>query len=197
MEALVYDLEIKRGVPMRGDSRLDGVEYCAGWHDHPNMGVAVLCAYDYAEDRYRVFDEATLPEFAALAQRRAPLVGFNNVAFDNAVLRCAGVTIDPARCYDLLREVWSAVGLGPAFNYRTHGGYGLDDLCAATLGERKSGRGDLAPVWYQRGEYARVVDYCLQDVRLTKRLYDRVIAGEPIIDPHDLKALALRPLQPA
>lgn len=50
-------------------------------------------------------------------------------------------------------------------------------------GEAKNGHGGFAPVLWQRGEVMAVVDYCLQDVRLTKILFHKIIEEKRIISP--------------
>jgi hypothetical protein len=192
---VVYDLEILRAVPGRNGEMTEGIEYCAGWHDHANMGITVLGVYDYREDMYRVFCGDNKLQWANLLDQRRPLcVGFNSIPFDNAVLAATAGWVPPIEeeCYDLLREIWAAAGLGQDFNFRTHGGYGLDAVCERNFGLRKSGHGALAPVQWQQGDFGAVIDYCLNDVRMTKLLMDRALAGEQIIDPKTNKDLTLR-----
>ena len=184
MNVIIYDLEIVRAIPNKDGSRLDGVEYCGGWHDHANMGISVLGLYDYAEDRYRVFCWDNKEAFASRI-KGALCVGFNNIPFDNAVLSATNGWESPKedQCYDLLRETWIASGLGPDFTYPTHVGYGLDAICEINFGLKKSGNGALAPVDWQRGKIGNVIDYCLNDVMLTKRLFDAVLRGDEIKSP--------------
>ena len=187
--SLVYDLEIVRAIPSK-DSYVEGIEYCNGWDDHVNMGISVVCAYDFLTDRYRVFDKHSKDEFERLTQTRYPLVGFNNVNFDNSVLAaCWNIPIVEAQCFDLLRAIWKAKGLGTTFNYETHVGYGLDACARANFGLSKTGYGGDAPIDWQRGKYAKVIDYCLQDVRLTKMLWEKIFYDRIIIDPKELKPL--------
>ena len=198
MNALIYDIEIVNAIPERNGEPEADIKYCAGWHDHAGMGISVLGAYDYAEDRYRVFCQDNLHEFAAAMEKAEVIVGFNNAAFDNAVIRAAWapLVILPenweAKTYDLLRETWIAAGLAPAFNFKTHGGYGLDAICKKNFGTKKSGNGALAPKMWQRGLIGGVFDYCLNDVRLTKQLFDKVLADGKIISPKDGAVLEIR-----
>ena len=169
---IVYDIEVEKAIPPHNDEdRLEGIEYCEGWHDHENMGVAVIGAYDVARDRYRVFTKGNFDSFEELITGRT-VVGFNSVNFDDMVCRASGIAV--LTRYDLLLEVWNACGLGSEYKRHTHGGYGLDALARANNVGGKTGRGDLAPVDWQRGRYGKVIDYCLQDVRLTYRLIHRV-----------------------
>lgn len=193
--ALVYDIEISRAIPPKSGQLEAGVDYCEGWHDHAGMGVAVVGCYDYLHDQYRVFCGDNIAGFVDLLLDRSPLVGFNNISFDNAVLRAAGYfppDLTEDHCYDILREVWVAEGLGTVFSPKTHGGYGLDKLCMLNFGVGKSGNGAIAPIEWQRGEVGSVVDYCLRDVWLTKRLFDIVLAGYPIVVGADDRQHILR-----
>lgn len=199
MSALIYDIEIVKAIPSNKETRVDGIEYCAGWHDHAHMGVSVIGCYDYAEDRYRGFCADNIGEFAALCRNRRFIVGFNSIPFDNAVLTSAYPQFDYAwhddpvgHCYDLLREVWAAAGLGPKFKYPSHAGYSLDACCEANFGTRKTGSGALSPVLWQQGRVGEVIDYCLNDIRLTKQLFDAVLSGVQIKSPKDGTMLTLR-----
>ncbi len=179
---LIYDLEIIKAIPDRSGQREPDIEYCAGWDDHTNMGVSVIGAYDAIEDRYRVFTRETFSEFEALANDRH-LIGFNSIHFDDQVLHHVGVEVETD--YDLLQELWGAAGLGRHFEYPSHVGFGLDATAKANGYGGKTGWGGYAPVQWQRGEYGTVIDYCLEDVRLTWRLVQQVMSVGALRDPRD------------
>ena len=195
---LIYDIEIKRAIAINGVPERPGIDYCFGWDDVEGMGISCVCAYDYWQDRYRVFLEDNLAEFNALAVMRHPLVGFNNIKFDNAVLMANGLFTVPGydfemRCYDILREVWAAAGLGPEYNADTHAHYGLNAMVRANFENiGKTGHGALAPIDWQQGRIGRLVDYCLTDVWLTKKLMDLIIEKGSLISPRDASLLKIR-----
>ncbi|HVA19345.1 MAG TPA: ribonuclease H-like domain-containing protein [Solirubrobacteraceae bacterium] len=197
MKALVYDIEIGRAILGRNDATEPGIEYCAGWHDYANMGISVIGAYDYAEDRARVFCRDNALEFKRVIERSDILVGFNNLAFDNKVIEaCWGPDLQlpegwQAKCYDLLVEIWGAAGLPPQFHPRTHGGYGLDAMAMENFQTHKTGNGALAPAMWQRGQLGEVIDYCLNDIRLTKQLFDKVLKDGTLISPRDGSTLSV------
>lgn len=186
---LIYDCEIKKAIAKNGESRLADVEYCAGWRDFENMGISCIGAYDYDADRYRLFMEDNFDEFDKLVAAHDVIVGFNSIGFDNELIKAARET--PVlmevghKSYDILVEIWKGAGLGPKFEYPSHMGFGLDACCKANFGTEKSGHGAVAPVDYQRGNYGRLVDYCLNDVVLTKQLMDRILERGEIVDPRD------------
>ena len=191
---LVYDCEIVKAIPSRDTGALEGIEYCAGWHDHANMGISVIGAYDYDTGRYRVFCADNFGEFEDLAHATDLLVGFNNVGFDDKLIGASGLHASPSTPrYDLLAESWVAAGLAPTWqSFDTHGGFGLDAICSATFARTKTGHGALAPVDWQRGRVGSVIDYCLADVWLTKQLFDLALAGKPIINPKTGEPMTLR-----
>jgi len=184
---LIYDIEIIKAIPPKNDNEREaGIEYCEGWNDHANMGVSTICAYDYEENRYRVFTEDNFDRFSKLANNAEIVIGFNSIKFDNAVCRACGIAdIPDNKSYDLLVEIWKGAGLGPKFQYPSHIGFSLDACCRTNFGTEKSGHGALAPVDWQQGKIGTVIDYCLNDVRLTKQLMDRIMCAGKITDPRN------------
>lgn len=186
---LVYDCEIIKAIPSRNEPEQVGISYCNGWRDFANMGISVIGAYDYATDRNRVFCVDNFDEFAALARERTP-VAFNGHAFDDQLVRANGIEIEGT--YDMLVEVWAGVGLGPQFNFRTHAGYGLDAICEANFGMRKTGNGALAPILWQQGKRGTVIDYCMNDVAMEALLLDHIIKVGWIVCPKTGSTIVVR-----
>ena len=198
LSAIIYDCEIIKCIPPRDGIRNDDFAYCDGWHDHANMGISVIGAYDYLTGQLKSYVDFDLvpelpgcsdfDEFEHLASLRDHVIGFNSLGFDDKL--CTAHDIQVETTYDLLCEVRVASGQPP--NYvkgKTKAGYSLDALAKASLGDQKTGHGELAPELWQRGKYYEVIRYCLNDVWLTKRLFDQR-AG--LIDPTDGTTLVLR-----
>jgi hypothetical protein len=182
---IIYDCEIIRCIPPAVKPDL---EYCRGWSDHANMGISVIAVYDYLSKNYRVFLEDNFGEFADLAGSRDEVIGFNSLAFDDKL--CAAHGIEVKTTYDLLCEVRAASGQPREYVYgRTRRGYSLEALARANLGTGKSGSGALAPELWQRGQRGAVISYCLGDVALTKRLFDR---RAELVDPTGRGMLTLK-----
>lgn len=186
---LVYDCEIVKAIPSSKEKPVSGIEYCNGWRDFQNMGISVIGAYDYESDRYRVFLEDGFEEFRDLVQERTA-VAFNGRAFDDQLITANGMP--PSVTYDPLVEIWAGAGLGPTFEFPTHGGYGLDAVCHANFGIRKTGNGAMAPILWQQGKHGRVIDYCLQDVKMERMLLDQIIATGRIMCPKTGGTLEIR-----
>ena len=179
---VIYDIEIFKAVPDRHSERLDDIQYCDGWNDKENMGVACICAYDTRDARYRVFTDGTFQDFQELVADRF-VVGFNSITFDDVVCGHEGIAVKTS--WDLLQEMWVADGLGREFRGRTHGGFGLDATAKANNVGYKTGYGGTAPVWWQRGRYGHVIDYCLNDVKLTWELVKGVMKRSWMNHPKD------------
>jgi hypothetical protein len=191
---IIYDCEILRAIsPEKDSERLDGIEYANGWRDFSNLGISVIGAYDYHEDRYRVFCIDNFTEFQKLVDSANIIVSFNGLAFDNRLCESNGITVPDEKSYDLLVEVWAAAGLGPKYQYPSHFGFGLDACVKANfINEAKSGHGAAAPIQWQRGQIGAVIDYCLQDVRLTKLLVDKIIREGYLNNPREKGMLTMR-----
>jgi DEAD/DEAH box helicase domain-containing protein len=48
----------------------------------------------------------------------------------------------------------------------------LDNLAGATLGASKSADGLQAVRWYKQGRMQEILEYCQQDVEVTRQLYE-------------------------
>lgn len=174
---IILDAEIKKAIPVRNEPPIEGIEYCRGWRDFPGMGISCVCTYDTVTHLSRVFLEEDFDALRGYLFGK-PTAGFNTRRFDLPLLEANGVDRgaleDPH--YDILEEIWLALGLNPdKFNPRTHGGWGLDAVCQATLGIAKTGHGALAPVWWQQGKRGKVIDYCLNDVWMEAQLLLHII----------------------
>lgn len=180
--AIAYDCEIKKSILGSNEKPLPGVEYCAGWRDFKHMGVSCVGAYDFMTGQTRLFMDDNYDEFKKLIEERDVIISFNGDAFDGAlVFETLGIVVPEAKSYDILAEMWEADGLGRAFSSSKNSGFGLDRTCDVNLGLRKSGHGALAPVLYQRGRFGELVDYCLNDIHMTRSLVELIVLQGGVI----------------
>lgn len=149
---LILDLETKVGFDeIRGRSRIR------------EMGVSIAVAYSYGDDRYRSYFEEDVPLLVEDLFAASRIIGFNVRRFDYEVLR--GYTQRPLgklSTLDLLEEVQQAAG------HRVS----LGSLLEETLQASKAGHGSQAIDWYRQGAWKRLEEYCREDVRATKALYE-------------------------
>ena len=187
---IVYDCEIARAIPDKKKSPMRGIKYCRGWRDFPGMGIACAVAFDYETDGFRVFCSDNLDSFQDLVDSSDVVVGYHNWNFDDPLMEAHGVMIDDKKSYDLYKEIYVAHGYTPA--QRMHG-LKLGDVARANLrGQDKSDDPAMAPVNWQRGMIGSVIDYCMQDVLLTRDLLDLVIKGR-LVSPKNGRILRVRP----
>lgn len=197
---VVFDIEVLNIPEARTEKRLPGYSYANGFTDFNGLGIALICAFDYFTEDYLVFtshkdknSDYTLNVFASLVMNRDYCVGFNNLNFDNNLMETAGHQLRPrVSHYDILAEVWKANGLDPKrYARETHAGYGLDALAKVNLKEGKTSTAAGAPAMYQDGHLSSVINYCLRDVKLTKRLLDIIIDDRQLISPVDGSILTI------
>lgn len=179
---IIYDLEIQKMIPPKTGDLLPDVKYCKGWTDYVGMGLACLSLYDYARDEYHVFDEFELEEIQRRFDKADVIIGFNILSFDNNILAAYNLKIQPNKCYDLLVEIAKAAGTPNNFK-----GLSLESICQVNFGIGKSENGADAPKLYQFGNFGRLFNYCMSDVRLTKKIFDRINSTGHIINPRDNK----------
>jgi DEAD/DEAH box helicase domain-containing protein len=150
--AIVVDLETQRSA-----------EEVGGWEHPEKMGLAVAVVYDLDVGEFRVYGESHVNGLIDELTRARLIVGFNLRRFDFAVLRgYAALDWDRLPALDILEIIHRRLGFRLS----------LDHLATETLGERKTADGLQSIAWYRAGQLERVIDYCKQDVLLTKRLYE-------------------------
>src|SRR3989338_3993626 len=127
------------------------------------LKISVVAAYDYGENKKHVFEESDLPQLFTLMERASIIIGFNIISFDLPVLKpyYAG-DLSRLPAFDILDDIKLKLG------HRLS----LNDLISATLGKKKTGHGLQAIEFYKEGKMAELKKYCLDDVLLTKELFD-------------------------
>lgn len=134
-----------------------------GAYDHTKLVISVIGVYFYETDEYRCYEEHELSQLWPRLERAERIIGYNTKGFDYLVMNnyYAGDFMKfPS--LDILEEINKALG----FRLK------LDDVAAASVGHRKSGHGLQAVEWWRQGEKEKVKNYCLDDVRVTKEVYE-------------------------
>ena len=134
-----------------------------GSNDPASLSLACVCIHDSETDAYTSYFEEELKKLWPIIEKTDLLIGFNSDHFDLPILnKYYSGDLSSIKSVDLMKEIKKALGRR----------IGLNAVAEATLGKKKSGDGIYANVWWRKGERQKVVDYCLDDVRLTKELYD-------------------------
>ncbi len=127
------------------------------------LKVSVVGIYDYSDNKYKTFEEKEIPRLEEILREASLVIGFNHKLFDFPVLQpYLSLDLGKVPALDIMEEFVKA---------RAHR-IGLGNLAQTTLGEGKSGNGLEALRLYQIGDMQSLKNYCLDDVRLTKELYE-------------------------
>lgn len=151
MRAITFDIETKMA------------SFTAGRLDPSLMELTVVGIHDSATNEYTAYFKDELPKLWPIIESADMLIGFNSDTFDIPILnRYYPGDLTKIRSLDILAEVYKTLGRRIR----------LDSLAKATLGRGKSGDGLKAVDWWEEGLYDKVKEYCIEDVRLTRELYD-------------------------
>lgn len=134
-----------------------------GSFDPRSLDLSVICIHDSSTDQYSSFFVEDLPKLWPILEHADMLIGFNSDHFDIPLLdKYYPGDLTKIKSLDLLKEVKDALGRRLR----------LDTIAEATLGIGKSADGLKAVEWWKKGEYDKVVKYCIDDVRITKEIYE-------------------------
>ena len=127
------------------------------------LKISVCGIYDYSTDKYSIFEENELAKLSPILQTADQIIGYNIKDFDFEVLKpYLNFDIFAVPYLDLLEQIDKILG------HRIK----LDDVAQATLGSGKSGSGKEAILFYKNGRIDLLKKYCLDDVKITKQIYD-------------------------
>ncbi len=149
-DTIVFDIETKKPAGRKEDLE--------------TLGIAVLGAYSYASQEFRAYEEHEIKDFEGILAKTGHLIGFNAKLFDIPVLA-------PYVAPSILERIAVTDIFEDAVNFLGHR-VGLDGVAKATIGQSKSGHGLEALEWFKAGRVEDVKRYCLDDVRLTRDVYE-------------------------
>ncbi|MFA6502732.1 MAG: ribonuclease H-like domain-containing protein [Candidatus Paceibacterota bacterium] len=151
MRAITFDIESISDSFVRGHIDVNEQE------------LTVVAIHDSLTNEYSHYFKEDLPKLWPILERADMLVGFNSDTFDIPLLnRYYPGDLSHMRSLDILSEVQKVLGRRIR----------LQSLAEATLGRGKSGDGAKAGEWWKEGRKEEVAKYCIEDVRLTRELYD-------------------------
>lgn len=131
--------------------------------DPKKLGISVVGVYDYQDNQIKAYLESEINQLFPILESASYIIGYNVRSFDIAVLQgyYPGNTAKFS-CFDMLEDIREKLGRRLALN----------DLISATLGKKKSGHGLQAINYFNEGKFDELKKYCLDDVSLTKELFD-------------------------
>lgn len=156
MRAITFDIETANTFPGLARADLGRLE------------MALVAIHDSETGEFSSYTVPELPALWPIIERADMLIGFNSDTFDIPILnRYYPGDLTKIRSLDLLSEVYKALGRRVR----------LQSLAEATLNRGKGGDGLKAVEWWQQGLVDKVREYCIEDVRITRQLYDYALAN--------------------
>lgn len=139
-----------------------------GSSDPKDLDISVVCIHDSSNDTYSSFVQEDLNKLWPILESADMLITFNGEHFDIPLLnKYYTGDLSKIKSIDLLKEVKNSLGRRLK----------LDSIAEATLGVNKSGHGLEAITWWKNGEIDKIIKYCIDDVKITKSLYDFALAN--------------------
>jgi len=157
MRKIVFDIETKN------------VFSDVGKYDPVLLDIAIIAIHDSETDKYSTFLENELGQLWPILERADMLIGFNSDHFDIPLLnKYYPGDLSKIKSIDLMRDVQKVIGRRLK----------LDGVGGATLNRNKLGNGLDAIEWWRSGEVDKIIKYCIEDVRLTRDLYDYALKNK-------------------
>lgn len=142
-----------------------------GKNDPTLLDISVVGIYESDSDSYQSFIKEEFSRLWPILERADLLIGFNSEHFDLPLLnKYYQGDLGRIKHIDLLKEIKDVFGRRMK----------LDQIAEGTLGIRKSGHGLEATRWWKNGEHEKVRSYCLDDVKITKDIYDFALQNKLI-----------------
>ncbi|MCC7429591.1 helicase [bacterium] len=150
MKTLVFDLETQKSI-----------EEVGGYKNLDKLRLSLGVLYCYETDTFTTYFEKDALALIEELESANKVIGFNLKKFDFPVLTGYKKNFQ-GRCFDLMLDISNTIGFF----------VNLNGLVNGTLGQEKSANGLLALEWFKEGNFAEIEKYCIEDVRLTKEVYD-------------------------
>ena len=148
---LYFDLETQKSADDVG-----------GWGNIHDMKLAVGVVWDSCEQEYFSYLEGAASQLVKKLQTADLVVGFNVKKFDYGVLQpYADFDLDEITTFDMLIDVNKKLGHRLSLNH----------LAENTLNAAKSADGLVSLQWYKEGKIDKIIEYCKQDVAITRDLF--------------------------
>ena len=148
---LYFDLETQKSADDVG-----------GWGNIHEMKLAVGVVWDSCEQEYFSYLEGAASQLVTKLRTADLVVGFNVKKFDYGVLQpYADFDLDEITTFDMLIDVNKKLGHRLSLNH----------LAENTLNAEKSADGLVSLQWYKEGKIDKIIEYCKQDVEITRDLF--------------------------
>ena len=163
MRKIVFDIETRNMFQDVGST------------DPRDLDISMICTYDYETDSYDSFILEDLPRLWPILEKAELLITYNGDHFDIPLLnkyyqKQTGKDLSTIRSLDILHEIRNSYGRRMK----------LDQVAQGTLNIAKSGNGLEAIVWWRKGDIESIRKYCLDDVKITKDVYEYALKNKKL-----------------
>jgi DEAD/DEAH box helicase domain-containing protein len=164
MKKVVFDIETKNIFQDVGSS------------DPVDLDISLVGLYDYENNSYSSFLQEDFSNLWNILEKTDMLITYNGDHFDIPLLnkyykKDGRGDLTKIRSLDLLKEIKNSYGRRMK----------LDQIAEGTFGIGKSGNGLEAVAWWRNGEIEKIRKYCLDDVRITKDVYEYALKNKKLI----------------
>jgi len=151
MRRIVFDIETT------GDTG------AGGGFDMSAQELTVVSIHDSKTNKFSSYFREDLSKLWGILERADILIGYNSDHFDIPILnKYYSGDLTKIKSIDLLKEVRNVLGRRLK----------LDNIAEATLGTGKIASGLDAVKWFKEGNLDKLKEYCEDDVRVTKEIYE-------------------------
>ena len=143
-----------------------------GSNNPADLSISIVGIYEYEGDRYSTFTQEEFGKLWPILENDDMFITFNGDHFDIPLLnKYYQGDLFKIKSLDILKEMHKSAGRRMK----------LDQIAEGTLGINKSGHGLDAIKWWKNGEVDKVKKYCLEDVRITKDVYEYALKNGKLI----------------
>lgn len=159
MRKIVFDIETKNTFQEVGST------------ESVALDISLVGIYDSKTDLYSSYLENEFSQLWPILENADLIIGYNSLHFDLPLLnKYYHGDLSVIKHIDILKEIRDSVGRRMR----------LDQVAEGTLGLKKSGHGLQAITWWKQGEIEKIRKYCLDDVKLTKELYEYALKNKSL-----------------
>ncbi len=138
------------------------VQDVGGWGHVDKLKISVACAYDSKTQEMLVYRENEISKLNDLCEDRL-VIGYNIRGFDLVILEAYGLDLSRLDVFDIMYDVQTL----------TRQKYlKLETIAQGTLNVGKSADGLMAVEWWKSGEMDKIIQYCKQDVEVTRDIFE-------------------------
>ena len=137
-------------------------EDVGGWGNIHKMGLAVGVVWDSLDQEFFTYEEKDARQLVDKLRTADLAVGFTIIGFDYTVLQpYSDFDLQEINTFDMLVDVKKQLGFRLSLNH----------LAQHTLNAEKSADGLVSLQWYKEGKISKIIQYCKQDVEITRDLF--------------------------